>query len=278
MHSHHFRAPIVLASATAVAAMLQCAQAQSESEVKRVNLVVSELTAQKKSKGLLYRSFATSRKHVADVNEDGSLDRSVTCKTGEKFEAKADSSFDRPVAPIQVVCNAQMTFAFTRMFYITFPADQVIPSMNPTEQPHIYANYADVFAKSGKPVAAGAWTEASVLAVAAELGDKTFDRYVYRDVADGFKLKFSTEGTAALRIKQRALGVPETGNLDAATTSAIARTTPGSNSTPALRCDRKSGPATMQSPFLCSQIADNEVPRVTNSNNTTVLPKLFIRG
>jgi hypothetical protein len=254
--------------------------AQPEQEIKSVALLVTDLSGQSPSKGFLYQSLGKRRMHVADVDEHGKPDRAVKCKPTQKFEAKADSSFDRPVSPVQILCAPELTFRFTRMFSISLPADQadqLAQFGSGPQQPFIFGTYADVFSKAGKFAAARAWDEAAILSMVKELGDTKYDKFVFRDPTANFALKLTDEGITAVREKQRALGVEESGVLDVATSGAIARIGTGAvgiGKTPPMRCDAKTAPWSPNAKFLCAPASATAVAAAEKSPRSFVLPQV----
>jgi hypothetical protein len=241
-------------------------------EVSKVTLMVSDLASTKPTSGNLYRAYTNRREHVAEITEDGKPDRPVKCSRTDKFEAQADSAFDRPVDPVRLECGKSLAFAFTRMFTVSSPPDQATQLASTGSKPLIYGNYADIFSKAGSVAGAKSWNEAATVAAAKTLGDTNLDKFVYRDATADFNLKFTPQGMEALRQKQKAWGITPTGELDVQTQAAFAKAVPKSiNPTvqPGLRCD-KTGPIM----FMCEPHKGVTADNTPNTPTTVYLPRM----
>lgn len=257
--------PVILVTFAAASAL---ASAQ-ELEISQVALTVNDRASTKPTSGNLYRAHNGRRELVAEISESGKPDRPVKCGTTDKFEAQAESAFDRPLAPVQLQCSKTLRFAFTRMFTLSFPLDQATQLASTESEPLVYGSYADIFAKAGIVVGAKSWDEAATVAAAKTLGDKNLDRFVYRDAATGFSLRFTQQGTEALRQKQVGWGIAATGMLDKKTQVALAKMQPKASylsEQPALRCNK-----TAFSTYACEP---HKGATSANTPTTVFLPRV----
>ncbi len=213
--------------------------ADSETDINKVSLTVYDGTVTAPTAGLLFRAYADRREYVADIGEDGKLNKALKCNSTEMFEAQADSKLDRPVAPIRLACRDKFAFAFTRMFVTKFPIDTGNQFASTGSSAKVFAEYADVFKAAGKPTAAKTWSDAAKISAVKSLGDAKTDKFLYRDPKLGFDLVFSPIGEVALKAKQREFGVLPTGKLDDDTLNAFVKAEAKPTNIGAIKCKQR---------------------------------------
>lgn len=182
--------------------------------------------------GALYKVSGGARRHVADIADDGKTDNEVKCEQGDRFEAKAESYFDRPIAPVRIACGPILNFTFTRAILTSSPEGLASPLTDVAVAPAVYSNYAAIFQKAGQATAARTLNEAAIASAAKLLGDTRLDTLVGRDPLQNYLLVFNNDGVAALKAIQQSGKIKQTGQLDAATQSLLAGQAKGNALTP----------------------------------------------
>lgn len=231
---------------TVLAAVLPfAAVAQGEDReivINKVLLQVKALAEWVKSGGTLFRLTDEGRKHAADIDASGNLDNLVRCRKGDRFEATAESYFDRPTPPPRLFCGEELVFKFTRAVH----NDWVRTSADSGIEPYVFSELSARTLQNGIFDASIAFSDAAIASTAKLLGDDKLDKFVTRDSGQGYKLVFNEAGLDALRAKQKSGGLRTTGQLDAHTQSLFAKElgiTPGvpNVTTPAVSCGQKLG-------------------------------------
>ena len=179
------------------------AMCEAETEINRVTLMVQDGAASKPVVALVPGVQPDgTRKHAAYVDASGKVDRQVKCLPQDKFEAHSESKLDLPLPPPRKTCAQVLAFGFSRLFVTEFPSDYVSPLADLKTAPKVYSNYATFFEAKGQAKVANTFKDAARMAIAADLGDKKFDRDLYRDEKKNFALEFTPQGIQALKERQ----------------------------------------------------------------------------
>lgn len=216
---------------------------ESEITVSKVVLSVRSGANQLASGGTLYRLTDKGRVFTAEVDASGAPDNEIKCRTGDRFEAVAESYFDRPTPPPRRSCNQELVFNFSRAVHADWTTSAQVEQFS---EPFVFSELSTRTLQSGESVASLAFSDAAIASTAKLLGDERLDRYVLRDPGQNFKLVFNEDGLAALKEKQKNSGVKVTGQLDAATQS-VFLSYPSSvpsnyvKTIPAVNCGRQLG-------------------------------------
>jgi hypothetical protein len=263
-----------MASRNVIAAtVLASATASAQTSISKVSLTLVTGDKKEPTAGALYKVANNARSHVAEVSTNGNVSKPIICTVGDIFEAEAESSLNRPLAPTHRTCDATMAFNFKRAVLVVSWGDTgVSPFDAPNTGAAVFSNYSTIFARMGQTEAASATSDAAIAAAGRDgLGDTKLEKYVVRDPSQGHRLVFSKEGVAALKEKQASFGIKPTGQLDAATQAAFATmNSKGVAAQPpstveGLRCVAKVG--ALGNPVVCapSESFTTHIPKVNSA-------------
>lgn len=235
---------------------IQYAHAQgSDIKMSKVTLRVKEVNSWVTTGGTLFKLTDKGRTFAADINANGKLDPEVTCQRNERFEADAESYFDRPTPPPRLPCKEELTFQFARAVYGDWSQASNVAVSSAAVAPFVFSELSLRTLKAGKyDTASFAFSDAAIASTAKLLGDIKMDLYVTRDPNQDYKLVFNDAGVEALRVRQRDAGLKPTGQLDAATQSLFLRgivVNVKSAFTPAVTCGQGAGL------FICADVPGN---------------------
>ncbi len=254
-----------------VLAVASAATAESETALSKVSLVVRDGLKDRPTAGSLYRAYPDKREYVAEVDATGKLDRMITCKDIDRFEADAASKLDRPSDPVRLVCGPTLVFQFTRMFVTIFPPDTTNPFANQLASAKAYTIYADEFAKAGKLDAAKTLSDAAMVSIAKILGDTKGMDLIYRDEKNGYDMALTLKGLNALSVKKEALGIPQATDT-VSFLDAIAKQDSKMRLVEKMKC----APLTAKGrPYFCKPFPGNQA--LDPEENMIVLPKIQVK-